>query len=121
MHSCHLREGRDLRYTVPDYFNGRLRVVAIAASARRMGVSEAATEVRGDFILTPNVPSMAAPGDEFVVSVGVFNNAAGGGPIRLEVQGGPALTVLGSPAAELQIAEKKESVAEFRVKANAVL
>jgi len=35
------RDGRDLRYTVPDYFNGRLRIVAIAASAHRMGVAEA--------------------------------------------------------------------------------
>src|SRR6185436_10763128 len=30
--------GRELRYTVPDYFNGRLRIVAIGASPRRMGV-----------------------------------------------------------------------------------
>ena len=40
---------------------------------------EAATEVKGDFILTPNVPAMAAPGDEFIVSVGVFNNSTGTG------------------------------------------
>ena len=50
-----------------------------------MGVAEAATEVKGDFILTPNVPAMVAPGDEFIVSVGVFNNSTGGsGPIRVE-------------------------------------
>src|SRR5262249_56991211 len=88
------RDGRDLHYTVPDYFNGRLRIVAIAASARTMGVADAATEVKGDFILTPNVPAMTAPGDEFIVSVGVFNNATGGGPIRLEAQLGPNLTAL---------------------------
>ena len=51
------REGRDLTYTVPDYFNGRLRIVAIAVSARRVGVAEVGTEVRGDFILTPNLPA----------------------------------------------------------------
>ena len=68
---------------MPDYFNGRLRIVAVGASARRMGVAEAATEVKGDFILTPNVPAMVAPGDEFIVSVGVFNNTTGAtGPIR---------------------------------------
>src|SRR6185503_16758374 len=42
--------GRDFKYVVPDYFNGKLRIVAIGASARRVGVSEAATEVKGDFI-----------------------------------------------------------------------
>jgi alpha-2-macroglobulin len=77
--------GHQFHYCVPDYFNGRLRIVAIAVSPRRIGTAEGATEVKGDFILTPNVPAMVAPGDEFTVGVGVFNNTLGGkGPIRLE-------------------------------------
>jgi len=115
------RDGRELRYVVPDYFNGRLRIVAIVASRHRMGVAEAATEVKGDFILTPNVPAMTAPGDEFIVSVGVFNNTSGSGPIRLDAQLGPNLTAVGASSVELQIPEKKEGVGEFRVKANAPL
>jgi uncharacterized protein YfaS (alpha-2-macroglobulin family) len=114
-------EGTELTYNVPDYFNGRLRIVAIGASARRMGVAETATEVRGDFILTPNVPAMAAPGDEFIVSVGVYNNSAGSGPIRVGVQASPGLSLMGSASIDLQIAEKREGVAEFRMKANPVL
>lgn len=114
-------EGRDLTYNVPDYFNGRLRIVAIGASARHMGVAETATEVRGDFVLTPNVPTMVAPGDEFNVSVGVFNNSTGAGPIRVSAQLGPGLTLQGPASVDLQIAEKREGVAEFRIKANAVL
>ena len=85
-----------------------------------MGVAEAATEVKGDFILTPNVPAMAAPGDEFIVSVGVFNNTSGTGPIRLEAKLSPGLSLLGPASVDLQIAEKKEGVGEFRIKANAV-
>jgi uncharacterized protein YfaS (alpha-2-macroglobulin family) len=110
--------GRDLRYVVPDYFNGRLRIVAVAANARKMGVAEADTEVRGDFILTPNVPAMTTPNDEFLVSVGVFNNTTGGsGPIRVDAQPGAGLTLAGPGAVDLQIADKKEGVAEFRLKA----
>jgi hypothetical protein len=115
------RGGRELKYTVPDYFNGRLRIVAIGASGRRMGVTEVTTTVRGDFILTPNVPATVAPGDEFSVSVGVFNNSGGSGPIRLDAKLGPGLSAVGAASVELQIPEKKEGVAEFRVKANAVL
>jgi uncharacterized protein YfaS (alpha-2-macroglobulin family) len=114
-------EGRELTYTVPDYFNGRLRVFAIGASARRMAVAETATEVRGDFILTPNVPAMAAPGDDFVVSIGVFNNSAGTGPIRVTAQVSPGLSLQGDASVDLEIAEKREGVAEFRMKANPVL
>jgi alpha-2-macroglobulin len=113
--------GRDLRYTVPDYFNGRLRIVAIAVNSRRAGVSEAVTEVKGDFILTPNVPAMVAPGDEFSVTVGVFNNTAGKDPVRVQVQASRELTPAGSLSTDLQIAEKREGIAEFRFKANAVL
>jgi uncharacterized protein YfaS (alpha-2-macroglobulin family) len=115
-------EGREVRYTVPDYFNGRLRIVAIGASPRRMGVAEAATEVKGDFILTPNVPAMVAPGDEFLVSVGVFNNTTGGsGAVRVEAQPSPGLTIVGPSMVDLQIADRQEGVGEFRLKANAAL
>jgi alpha-2-macroglobulin len=114
--------GRDFRYTVPDYFNGKLRIVAIAVSPRRVGVAESDTEVKGDIILTPNVPTMVAPGDDFSVSVGVFNNMTGfKGPIHVDVQTGPGLSAEGASSVDLQIADKKEGVGEFRFKANAVL
>ena len=114
--------GTVLRYTVPDYFNGRLRIVAVGVSADRIGVAEARTEVKGDFILTPNVPVMAAPGDEFVVSVGVFNNSTGtGGVVRLDAQLTPGLSIVGPASIDLQIAEKQEGVGQFRLKANDAL
>jgi uncharacterized protein YfaS (alpha-2-macroglobulin family) len=112
----------EFRYTVPDYFNGKLRIVAIAVNPQRVGVAQTDTEVKGPFILTPNVPAMVAPGDEVLVSVGVFNNAAGGsGPIHLDAQAGGGLTPLGPASVDLQVADKKEGVAEFRFKAAPVL
>ncbi|HEV8393348.1 MAG TPA: MG2 domain-containing protein [Vicinamibacterales bacterium] len=112
--------GREVRYTVPDYFNGRLRIVAIAVGPSRVGVAEAATEVKGDFVLTPNVPAMVAPGDEFLVSVGVFNNL-GAGPVRVQAQPGRGMSLAGPAAVDLTINEKAEGVAEFRLKADAAL
>ena len=116
------KEGRDIRYTVPDYFNGHLRIVAIAASARRMAVAEAGTDVKGDFILTPNLPETSAPGDEFVVSVGVFNNTTGAaGPVRLDVKASAGLTLMSAAGVDLTIPDKKEATGEFRVRANPAL
>jgi uncharacterized protein YfaS (alpha-2-macroglobulin family) len=116
------KAGREITYEVPDYFNGRLRIVAIAVSAKRVGVAETGTDVRGDFILTPNLPATVTPGDEFVVSVGVYNNTTGGkGPIRLEAQPGSGLALLSGAGIDLQIDDRKEGVAEFRVRANAAL
>jgi uncharacterized protein YfaS (alpha-2-macroglobulin family) len=114
--------GRNLRYTVPDYFNGRLRVVAVAVSARRVAVAESGIEVKGDVILTPNVPAMVAPGDEFIVSVGIFDNTSGNSrPIQIEALLGPELAAQGDTRLELIVPDKKEGVAEFRLKANDVL
>lgn len=114
--------GRQFRYTVPDYFNGKLRVVAIAVGSQRVGTAEGTTEVKGDFILTPNVPSMVAPGDEFTVSVGVFNNTVGGsGPVHVEAQASPALAAAGPSTLDLQVPDKGEAPGEFRFKANAQL
>ena len=85
-------------------------------------VRDAAVEVKGDFILTPNVPATAAPGDEFLVSVGVFNNTTGAkGPIRVELKPGAGLSIVGSGAVDLEIPEKREGVGEFRIRANPVL
>ncbi len=114
-------EGKEFQYAVPDYFNGHLRLVAIAVNSRKVGVTEAGTEIKGNFILTPNVPNMVAPGDEFSVSVGVFNNLPGSGPVHVELQAGRELSLQGASGVDLQIATKKEGTADFRLMANAVL
>jgi len=114
--------GYEFRYPVPDYFNGKLRVVVIAVSPKRVGTAANSAEVKGSFIMTPNVPSMVAPSDIFEVSVGVFNNAVGAkGPVRLEAQVSPGLTAQGPASVDLQVPDKKEGVGIFHFKANAVL
>lgn len=114
--------GKELHYTVPDFFNGKIRIVAIAANNLQVGVAESSTEVKGDFILTPNLPETAAPGDEFTVSVGVFNNTTGkSGPVQLEAQIGSQFTGLSATRVELQIPDKKEATGEFRFKTNSAL
>ena len=113
--------GRDFRYVVPDYFNGKLRIIAIAVTPSRIGVQEAGTEVKGDFLLTPNVPAVVGPGDEFIITSGVYDNMPNGkGPIHVEVQHGPELANLSPSAVDIDPAGKKEVTAEFRFRANAV-
>ncbi|MBK9607277.1 MAG: alpha-2-macroglobulin [Betaproteobacteria bacterium] len=113
-------EERELTYTVPDAFNGTLRVMAVAVSDSAVGVFQGRTLVRGDFVISPNVPLTVTPGDEFDISVGVANNVAGSGgeaPIALALTTSPHLEVLGSAKLELKIGEMREGVASFRVKA----
>ena len=114
--------GREFSYPVPDYFNGRLRIIAIAVSPRRVGVASASTEVKADFILTPNVPTSVSPGDQFSVSVGVFNNTTGEQePLRVEAEGDAGISSLGPNGVNLEVASKREGTAEFQFRANARL
>ncbi len=111
---------RTLHWQVPDYFNGRLRIMAVAVNDAAIGIAERSAIVRGDFVLSPNAPVTAAPGDEFEVSVGVANNIEGSGndaAIDVSLTGSPQLQVLGAARQTLKISAMHEAAARFRVRA----
>lgn len=111
---------RSVIYNVPDYFNGSLRVMALAVSPESIGVFRSDTLVRGDFILTPTVPFVLTPGDEAIVGLAVFNNSVGSGPnakVNIEVKGSDQIEILDKKTLELEIPETKEVSTSFRVRA----
>lgn len=115
---------RELTYRVPDYFNGTLRVIAVAVSPDAVGVAQKPATVRGHFVLSPNAPTTVAPGDEFEVSIGVANNIEGSGPspdIKLELATSEHLQVLGAASQALKIGAGRENVATFKLRAKPVL
>lgn len=111
------------RATIPDSFSGQLRVMAVAvasAGGGAVGAQTAQVTVRGPFVLSPNVPSFVAPGDEFVVSVGVANNVEGSRSkakvaVRLEL--GAGLLALDGLDRQIEIDEGHESSTAFRLRA----
>ncbi|HEY8538145.1 MAG TPA: MG2 domain-containing protein, partial [Steroidobacteraceae bacterium] len=115
---------RTVEYTVPDYFNGTLRVMAVAVNDERIGAFEGRTIVRGDFVLSPNVPTTVTPGDEFEVSVGIANNVEGSGSdarVAVSLATDRALEIVGSAQQQLAIGEGREGSARFRLRARDVL
>lgn len=114
---------RELKYTVPDYFNGTLRVMAVAVTDDRVGVHESRTLVRGDFVLSPNAPTTVSPGDEFDVSVGVSNNVEGSGTganIAVALLTDSGLEVVGDARQSAAIGEGREGSVRFRLRAKDV-
>lgn len=115
---------RELTYQVPDYFNGTLKVMAVAVSADSVGSQETSAEIRGDFIINPNVPTFVAPGDEFEISSSIANNIKGSGEhakVSVELNTSQELELLDSPTQTLEIAEGKEQTVHFKLKAKSVL
>ncbi len=110
---------REFNYTVPDHFNGSLRVMAVAVNDANVGVTQAKALVRGDFVLSPNLPLMVSPGDVFEVSVGVANNisdAAPDAPVLVSLKVPPTMEVMGAANQNLKIGPMREGVALYKIK-----
>lgn len=106
-------------YTVPDTFNGKLRLIAVMVNDASIGTTVGATTVRGDFVLTPNAPLTVTPGDTFDVSVGVANNVEGSGKdaaVTLSLAASPAFELVGAAKQVLKISELRESSALYKLK-----
>ncbi len=115
---------RSIEFVVPDTFSGTLRVMAVAVSDSAMGSTQKSTLVRGPFVITPNVLTQAAPGDEFIATVGVANIVEDSGKnaqITIGLEASKHLSIIGEPTQTINIAEGDENSVDFRVKANTQL
>jgi len=113
------RKTRRLKYTVPDYFNGTLRIMAVAVSSEAVGRFSGKLLVRNPLILSPNLPAFTAPGDSFGVSLTVTNLVEGSGsdlPVLIKVKSSKHLSV-SQKSFKLKIDEKQDTTITVYVKA----
>ncbi len=108
-----------VKWQVPDYFNGNLRVMAVAVREDSIGVTESSSLVKSPIILVPNAPLFVAPGDEFEASIALTNNLGqpGGMPIRVQAVPSAGLEVIGAAEAQVELAQGKEGMVRFRFRA----
>lgn len=121
------RGGTELRFTVPEYASGRIRIMAVGSAAPQgglglAGATEAHTEVRGTLILKPLLPLAAAPGDVFDGALVVANTVEGSGPgarVRIAMESGPGgLAFVDTPPQQsLTVDENGEATLRFRMRA----
>jgi len=115
---------RQLSYQIPDYFNGTIKVMAIAVSTDSIGVTEKESQIRGNFIINPNVPTFVAPGDEFDISSSVANNVKDSGDqakIEVELTASPEIEIIGSSKQSLLIGEGHEKTIHYKLRAKSAL
>lgn len=117
-------EEATVSYEIPSYFNGSIRVIAVAVSPNTMGVATTSALARNTFIINPNTPLAVAPGDQFDVSVTVTNNHRGSGDankVLLTATPSTHLEIVGEKSVQLTIAEGKDATTTFKVKARDTL
>ncbi|RZL64993.1 MAG: alpha-2-macroglobulin family protein [Variovorax sp.] len=111
---------REFSYTVPESFNGSLRVMAVAINDETTAAASTRSVVRGDMAILPNAPLAMAPGDTVEVGVGLANNIVGSGkeaPIALTLSASGGLEVVGDATQTLKVNERGEASTKFNVRA----
>ncbi len=113
-------EGGTAVYSVPDYFNGSLRVMAVAVSEEALGAAEERAVIRDSFTIKANIPMAAVPGDEFTFTATVGNNLRGAGDepaaVDLSLEGSDGLEVLTDKKQTLRIAPGRDTAVTGRVR-----
>jgi uncharacterized protein YfaS (alpha-2-macroglobulin family) len=110
---------KEFSYTVPETFNGKMRIIAVMVNDASIGVTTSDTLVRGDFVLSPNAPLTVTPGDTFDVSVGISNNVKGSGKeaaVTLNLVPSPAFELVGAAKQVLKIGELREGTGLYKLK-----
>lgn len=72
--------------------------------------------MRGPVVLTPQLPVLASPGDEFEAALAVANNTGQPVSFTLALSPDEALRVVSPPPAEIAVGAGSEKVVPFRVK-----
>jgi uncharacterized repeat protein (TIGR01451 family) len=117
-------QAKTFTYNVPDYFAGTVRVMVVANTADAVGSAEAKTQVRGPFIISPNVPTFVAPGDPADVSVTIANNIEGSGPnasVNLSLKTTEGLEVTQAAPAVVTIPEGRDASFHWLLQAKDLL
>ena len=107
---------RTVTYDVPDYFDGTLKVMAVAYATSAVCSAERKTLVRSRYVITPAVPTVVAPGDVFDVGVTV-NNGGAAADVALTAAASEQLEILKAPAMPLKLDAGMETTCLFSVRA----
>lgn len=107
-----------VKYKMPDYFNGRLKVMAVAAAPDKTGSAETDLTVKSPVIISPLAPLAAISGDIFEVTATVSNNIEGSGSASLSVriETGDKFEISGQNKQILEIKEGGEKTVRFTLK-----
>jgi len=107
---------------VPDSFNGRLKIMAVAVSAERIGITTADTEVRAPFVLMPSAPAFVSPGDEFEFGLSIQREAGtGAAKTDVVITADQGLALVGPGKQSIDLRPGSEASLKLRIKAGDTL
>lgn len=110
---------RTYTYKVPDYFNGSIRVMAVAVNNQAVGSNSQNVKVKSPVILSASAPRMAAPGDTFDVGLRIANenDKLSKGNFSATINTSNGLKTIGDKTQNITISKGEEKTIYFKVQA----
>lgn len=103
-------------FNIPQ-FNGRLRVMALAADKNRFGSASKNVTVADPIVVSPYLPRMAAPGDEFEIPVRIYNKTGKTAEIQVSLAVKGPVAVIGKKVMSFQLQNNMEKEFTYFAKA----
>lgn len=110
---------RTFTYQVPDYFNGKIRVMAVAVSSQTAASTQQEVIVRAPLVLSAGGPVAVSPEDTFETSVKVSNNheQTTQDEVTVGIEVSDNLQVIGDTKKTVHVPYGQEERVSFQVKA----
>ncbi len=113
--------GTRVAISVPDYFNGELKIFAVAVDQNGVGAQTTRSLAKAPIVIQPNVLPAVTPGDEFFASAMIGNELGRDANIRVRLELPETLSSEVELSQDLQLAAGAQSSVEFAVKAGTTL
>lgn len=110
-------EGMTVELPMPQYYNGKLRIMLVGASPEKAGSAMKTAFVRAPIVLSPQMPVSVAPGDIFLGDLVVGNTASEKSVIKLDMKTDPELEIMENIPEQVEIAANSEVAIPFRMRA----
>lgn len=111
-------------FDIPDYFNGAVRVYAVAANQNAFGSALTSAKIQSPVVISTSAPLFAVPGDEFTVNTVVSNlteNSGADARANVSAETSDNLSVKDKSSVTIDIPEMSEQLWTFKVQTGNVL
>ncbi len=108
------REKKNHKLKLGSYV-GALRVMVVAGNQGAYGRSEKSVPVKSDLMIAPTLPRIVRPGETVTLPIDVFSQRTGSHSVRLQIESGDKVKIIGSAAQEIAFSGPGEKTAGFEL------
>lgn len=105
-----------ISFDIPEYFNGSIRIFAVAANTTAVGAADAKTVIQSPIVISTSTPLMVAPGDKFDINSVITNltdDSESSSTVNIAVNSTGGIKITGDTVKELSIPKDTEKLVAF--------